>query len=210
MWTLNIITVVVVVVDDDTYYWVYLSSNHLFQVYYKVRQVLLQSATAFFITKCDGLLLQSATAFLLQSATAFLLQSVTSVITKCDRYYKVWQFYYKVRQVLQSVTILLQSATGITKCDEYYKVRQYMVTAAKKRAFESCLACQHFISDWLGKLKPNKLSTGCQNELKGVAVEKATSPGRRLFFSNVYHFHMVEICQHFWNVFWRLSKIISW
>ena len=30
--------VVVVVVDDDTYYWVYLSSDHLFQVYYKVRQ----------------------------------------------------------------------------------------------------------------------------------------------------------------------------
>ena len=63
--------------------------------------MLLQSATAFFITKCDGLLLQSATAFLLQSATG---------ITKCDR-------YYKVRQVLQSVTILLQSVTIITKCD---------------------------------------------------------------------------------------------
>ena len=30
-----------------------------------------------------------------------------------------------MRQVLQSVTILLQSATGITKCDDYYKVRQY-------------------------------------------------------------------------------------
>ena len=37
---------VVVVVDDDTYYWVYLSPDHLFQVY-------LQSATAYFITKCD-------------------------------------------------------------------------------------------------------------------------------------------------------------
>ena len=36
---------VVVVVDDDTYYWVYLSSNHPFQVYYKVRQIV--------ITKCD-------------------------------------------------------------------------------------------------------------------------------------------------------------
>ena len=46
-----IIIVVVVVVDDDTYYWVYLSSDHLFQVYYKVPQVSLQSATAFFITK---------------------------------------------------------------------------------------------------------------------------------------------------------------
>ena len=35
---------------------------------------------------------------LLQIATAFLLQTATSVITKCDRYYKVRQFYYKVRQ----------------------------------------------------------------------------------------------------------------
>ena len=51
----------------------------------------------------------------------------------------------------------------------------------------SCLGCQHFISDWLGKLKPNKLSTGCQNELKGAAVEKATNPGRRfLFFSRLH------------------------
>ena len=98
MWTLIIIIVVVVVVDDEAYYWVYLSSNHLFQVYYKVRQVLLQSATAFFITKCDGLLLQSA----------------TSVITKCDRYYKVWQFYYKVRQVLQSATVHTSQDCAIT------------------------------------------------------------------------------------------------
>ena len=64
------------------------------------------------------------------------------VITKCDSliYYKVRQFVitakcdsyfitkydkcYKVRQVLQSATVLLKSATGITKCDDYYKVRQ--------------------------------------------------------------------------------------
>ena len=46
-----IIVVVVVVVDDDTYYWVYLSSDHTFRVYYKVRQVLLQNVTG--ITKCD-------------------------------------------------------------------------------------------------------------------------------------------------------------
>ena len=112
---------VVVLVDDDTYYWVYLSSNHLFQVYYKVRQVLLQSATAIFITKCDGLLLQSATAFLLQSATAifitkcdglllqsataFLLQSATSVITKCDNFITKCDRYYKVRRLLQSATV---------------------------------------------------------------------------------------------------------
>ena len=54
-----IIVVVVVVVDDDTYYWVYLSSDHTFQVYYKVRQVLLQNATGItqecddYNTKCD-------------------------------------------------------------------------------------------------------------------------------------------------------------
>ena len=42
-----------------------------------------------------------------------------SVITKCDSFFitKCYKCYYKVRHVLQSVTILLQSATGITKCD---------------------------------------------------------------------------------------------
>ena len=40
-----IIIVVVVVVYDETYFWVYLSSDYQFQVNYKVRQVLLQSAT---------------------------------------------------------------------------------------------------------------------------------------------------------------------
>ena len=76
--------------------------NYSSKVYYKVRWQLLQCDSFFFIAKCDNLLLQSA--------TAILLQSVTSVITKCNRYYKVRRFYYKVRQVLQSVTI-------ITKCD---------------------------------------------------------------------------------------------
>ena len=59
-----------------------------------MRQLLLQSATAFFITKCDGLLLQSATALLLQSATG--IAKCDNFITKCDRYYKVRR--YKVRQ----------------------------------------------------------------------------------------------------------------
>ena len=86
-----IIIVVVVVVDDDTYYWVYLSSDHLFQVYYKMRQVLLQSAKSFFITKYDGLLLKSATAFLLQSATS-VITKCDNFITKCDRYYKVRRY----------------------------------------------------------------------------------------------------------------------
>ena len=85
---------IVVVVDDYTYYWVYLSSDHLFPVYSKVRQVLLQSAAAFFITKCDGLLLQSATAFSLQSAT--------SVVTKCDSFVTKCDKCYKVRRLLKS------------------------------------------------------------------------------------------------------------
>ena len=51
------------------------------------------------------------------------------VITKCDSYFitKCDKCYYKVRRVLQSATVLLQSATGITKCDDYYKVRQNKV-----------------------------------------------------------------------------------
>ena len=79
--------IVVVAVDGDTYYWVYsVSSDHLFQVYYKVRQLLLQCTTAYYkvrwsvITKCDS-----------------------SFITKCDRYYikcdkfiTMYDSYYKV------------------------------------------------------------------------------------------------------------------
>ena len=74
-----------------------------------------------------------------------------SVITKCDSFFitKCDKCYYKVRQVLQSVTILLQSvtillqsltislqsltnllqsATGTKKCNDYYKVQQYRVS----------------------------------------------------------------------------------
>ena len=134
MWTLIIIIVFVVVVDDDTDYWVYLSSDHLFQVYYKVRQVLLQSATAFFITKCDGLLLQSATAFLLQSAT--------SVVTKCDRYYKVWQFYYKV-----------QSATIITKCDSTARASIVLDIKWEQFVLQNCEKLQNYR---LNRAKKNK------------------------------------------------------
>ena len=31
------------------------------------------------------------------------------------------------------------------------------------------LAFQHLISDWLGKLKPNKFSTGCHNDFTALA-----------------------------------------
>ena len=50
-----------------------------------------------------------------------------TVITNCDSFFitKCDTVYYKLRQVLQSATDLLQIATGITKCDDYYKLRQY-------------------------------------------------------------------------------------
>ena len=69
-----------------------------------------------FITKCDSF---------------FNYKVRWSVITKCDSFFitKCDKCYYKVRQVLQSVTILLQSATGITKCDDYYKVRRLLQSA---------------------------------------------------------------------------------
>ena len=52
-----------------------------------------------------------------------LLQNATDIITKCDSYCitkcdKMCQvFYYKMRQLLQIATILLQSATFIINCD---------------------------------------------------------------------------------------------
>ena len=63
----------------------------------------------------------------LQNATAILLQNATEVyyIIHQDFYYKMWQFYYKIQQVLQISTISLQNATVITKCDIYYKLRLY-------------------------------------------------------------------------------------
>ena len=73
-------------VSTITNYWDYWSSDHPFQVYYKVRQLLLQSATAYnyFITKCDKCYYKVRE--LLKSAT-ILSQSAIG-ITKCDDYYK--------------------------------------------------------------------------------------------------------------------------
>ena len=53
---------------------------------------------------------------LLQSATATLLQNATKVyynhiISKCDSYYKLRQFYYKMRQLLQNATFIANFVT---------------------------------------------------------------------------------------------------
>ena len=65
---------------------------------------------------------------LLQNATAVLLQNATEVYYKMRQvfYYKMRQFYYKMRQLLQNATVFLQNAIVITKCDAYCKLRQYI------------------------------------------------------------------------------------
>ena len=71
--------------------------------YYKVRWNCYKIATALYISKCDGQLLQIATAFLLQL---------------CDT------VYYKLRQVLQSAMIITNcdSTKGLTKFIPYNEV----------------------------------------------------------------------------------------
>ena len=78
--------VIIFVYEVPCIFWHYVSVDEVSLIYTLKKLLqsaveLLQIATAQFITKCDGQLLQIATAFLLQSATWFL--------TKCDRYYKV-------------------------------------------------------------------------------------------------------------------------
>ena len=51
---------------------------------------------------------------LLQNATAILLQNATEIYCKMRQ-----DLYYKMRQLLQIATILLQNTTVITKCDVY-------------------------------------------------------------------------------------------
>ena len=86
-----------------------LSFKHL--LCYKVRWFLLQSASAFSI-------LESASTVYYKVCQLFVLQGVLIFITKCVRLFitKCVDFYYKVRQVLQS------ASKCITKCGRYYKV----------------------------------------------------------------------------------------
>ena len=72
-------------------------------VYYKMRQILLQNTTT----------------ILLQNATEVYYKMRQKFITKFVRF-----FFYKMRQLVQNATILLQSAAVITKCHVCYKLRQ--------------------------------------------------------------------------------------
>ena len=61
-----------------------------------MRLILLHNVTAILLKKCDRILLQNASGL-----------------------------YYKMRQLLQIATILLQNTTVMTKCDLYHKLQQY-------------------------------------------------------------------------------------
>ena len=98
--------VIIFLYEVPRIFWYYINVDEVSRITLKKllqsAMELLQIATAQFTTKCDGLLLQIATAFFLQSATRS--------ITNCYRYYKLQWIYYKLRQVLQSAMI-------ITNCD---------------------------------------------------------------------------------------------
>ena len=69
-------------------------------VYYKMRQILLQNAVA--------ISLQNATEFYYRMRQIFLLQK-TVLLKNCDSYYKIRQFYYKMRQLSQNASLKFQS-----------------------------------------------------------------------------------------------------
>ena len=77
--------VIIFVYEVPCVFWHYINTDEVslitLQKLLQSAMELLQIATAWFITKYDGQLLQIATAFLLQSATRF--------ITNCNRYYEV-------------------------------------------------------------------------------------------------------------------------
>ena len=91
-------------------------------VYYKMRQILLQNATA--------ILLQNATEVYYKMHQVFITKC-DSFITKCDSYYKYRRFYYKIWQ-------LLQNATFTTNCDSTKIVSKFCKRTCytcKKRLF---------------------------------------------------------------------------
>ena len=76
-----------------------------------------------FITKCDRVVLQSATALFITKCDSYF-------IAKCDkRYYKVWQYITKVWQVLLQSANLLQVwwYKGKSEIDHSWELKGYAV-----------------------------------------------------------------------------------
>ena len=71
------------------------------------------------------MLLRSWTRYI-KKGSVNLFQSGAIVITESGRYYKVGQVYNKVKQVLQSETVLQQSGAGIAKWRNYHQEDEYL------------------------------------------------------------------------------------
>ena len=70
------------------------------------------------ITKCDGYFITKCNRSLLQNASRFLIRKCDSCFTKGGSFYKLQQFYYKIRQLLQNATFI---TTGHSQAlDQYY------------------------------------------------------------------------------------------
>ena len=66
-------------------------------VCYKMRQILLQNATATFLQNVSEVY---------HKMNKFFIKKCDRFIRKCDSYYKLGRLYYKVRQLLQNATFV--------------------------------------------------------------------------------------------------------
>ena len=97
--------------------------------------VLLQNVTDT-ITKCHNYFITKYDTTSLQNMSGFLLQNATG--------------YYKMRQLLQNATKLLQNATVIKKCDVYYKMRRWgswLFLPVEAKQTTMCLVLKSDISE---------------------------------------------------------------
>ena len=65
----------------------------------------------------------------------YKIQELFSYKIRQGFYYKIGQFYYKRRQLLQSLTVLLQNVAVIAKYKVHYKMRQYKSIANLNKEF---------------------------------------------------------------------------
>ena len=79
--------------------------------------LLLQNAAGI-TTKCDSYFITKCNRNLLQNASRFFIRKCDSCFTKGGSFYKLQQFYYKIRQLLQNATFI---TTGHSQAlDKYY------------------------------------------------------------------------------------------
>ena len=105
---------------------------------------------------------------LLQNTGAILLQNATEVYYKIPQvfYYKLWRFCYKIRQLLQNATILLQ------KCNFYFGGRFDAYLTLRNNRKIQCLFviirkfCVYLMHYWIILT----LNTNAFSHIRGVEV----------------------------------------